>query len=46
MWAADLGFQFAFINFSQVMLHVGGQDTYYNVSFWPSESLVHMLTVP
>ncbi|KAF8608868.1 hypothetical protein BDV93DRAFT_551672 [Ceratobasidium sp. AG-I] len=30
MWAADLGFQFAFINFSQVMLHVGGQDTYYN----------------
>ncbi|KAH7339431.1 glycoside hydrolase family 79 protein [Rhizoctonia solani] len=30
MWAADLGFQFAFINFSQVLLHVGGQDTYYN----------------
>ncbi|CAE6440066.1 unnamed protein product [Rhizoctonia solani] len=30
MWAADLGFQFAFINFSQVMMHVGGQDTYYN----------------
>ncbi|EUC64409.1 glycoside hydrolase family 79 protein [Rhizoctonia solani AG-3 Rhs1AP] len=30
MWAADLGLQFAFINFSQVLLHVGGQDTYYN----------------
>ncbi|CAE7105895.1 unnamed protein product [Rhizoctonia solani] len=30
MWTADLGLQFAFINFSQVLLHVGGQDTYYN----------------
>ncbi|KAG9127511.1 hypothetical protein FRC07_012798 [Ceratobasidium sp. 392] len=30
MWAADLGLQFAYINFSQVLLHVGGQDTYYN----------------
>lgn len=30
MWAADLGLQFAFINFSQVLLHVGGQNTYYN----------------
>jgi len=30
MWAADLGLQFASINFSQVLLHVGGQDTYYN----------------
>ncbi|QRV79270.1 glycoside hydrolase family 79 protein [Ceratobasidium sp. AG-Ba] len=30
MWAADLALQFAYTNFSQVMLHVGGQDTYYN----------------
>ncbi|KAG8773967.1 hypothetical protein FRC12_002210 [Ceratobasidium sp. 428] len=30
MWAADLGLQLAYANFSQIMLHVGGQDTYYN----------------
>ncbi|ELU40991.1 glycoside hydrolase family 79 protein [Rhizoctonia solani AG-1 IA] len=30
LWAADLAFQLASANFSQVLLHVGGQNVYYN----------------
>ncbi|KAF8596582.1 hypothetical protein BDV93DRAFT_542700 [Ceratobasidium sp. AG-I] len=30
LWSADLAFQFAAANFSQVLLHVGGQNVYYN----------------
>ncbi|KAB5589021.1 hypothetical protein CTheo_7533 [Ceratobasidium theobromae] len=30
LWAADLAFQLAAANFSQALLHVGGQNVYYN----------------
>ncbi|KAF7318883.1 Glycoside hydrolase family 79 protein [Mycena chlorophos] len=30
LWALDYGLQMAFSNFSGAMLHVGGQDVYYN----------------
>jgi hypothetical protein len=30
LWALDYGLQMAYSNFSGAMLHVGGQDTYYN----------------
>jgi hypothetical protein len=32
MWAIDYGLQMAFSNFSTALFHVGGQNTYYNVS--------------
>lgn len=32
LWSADLAFQLAAANFSQVLFHVGGQNVYYNVS--------------
>jgi hypothetical protein len=31
LWALDYGFQLAYSNFSGGMLHIGGQDVYYNV---------------
>ncbi|KAG2129513.1 glycoside hydrolase family 79 protein [Suillus bovinus] len=30
LWALDYGLQMAYSNFSNAMLHVGGQDVYYN----------------
>ncbi|KAJ7266877.1 glycoside hydrolase superfamily [Mycena haematopus] len=33
LWALDYGLQMAYSNFSGAMLHVGGQDTYYNARF-------------
>ncbi|KAH7925637.1 glycoside hydrolase family 79 protein [Leucogyrophana mollusca] len=33
LWAVDYGLQMAYSNFSGAMLHVGGQDAYYNSSF-------------
>ena len=32
LWALDYGMQMAYSNFSGAMLHVGGQNVYYNVS--------------
>jgi len=32
LWALDYGLQMAFHNFSGALLHVGGQNVYYNVS--------------
>ena len=32
LWALDYGLQMAYSNFSGAMLHVGGQNQYYNVS--------------
>lgn len=32
LWGVDYGMQLAFSNFSHGLLHVGGQNTYYNVS--------------
>jgi hypothetical protein len=34
MWIADTGLQMAYANFTGALLHVGGQDSYYNVSFF------------
>ena len=30
LWATDFGFQLAYTNFSEALLHVGGQNVYYN----------------
>ena len=30
LWATDYGFQLAYTNFSESLLHVGGQNVYYN----------------
>lgn len=32
LWALDYGLQMAYSNFSGAMLHVGGQNVFYNVS--------------
>lgn len=32
LWGVDYGMQLAFSNFTHALLHVGGQNTYYNVS--------------
>ena len=32
LWALDYGLQMAYSNFSHALLHVGGQNVYYNVS--------------
>jgi hypothetical protein len=32
LWALDYGLQMAWGNFSEALLHVGGQSVYYNVS--------------
>lgn len=39
LWALDYGMQMAHSNFSNALLHVGGQNVYYNVSFFVSESI-------
>lgn len=36
LWGLDYGFQMAWGNFSNAMLHVGGQNVFYNVSLPPS----------
>ena len=33
LWGLDYGFQMAFANFTHAMLHTGGQNAFYNVSF-------------
>lgn len=32
LWGLDYGLQMAYSNFSHALIHVGGQDVYYNVS--------------
>ena len=34
LWAMDYGFQMAYANFTHAMLHVGGQNAFYNVCSW------------
>jgi hypothetical protein len=36
LWALDYGLQMAYSNFSGALLHVGGQNVYYNVCSIPS----------
>lgn len=47
LWAADYGFQMAYTNFSEALLHVGGQNVYYNPFISPptNESAYHQWTV-
>ncbi|KAF8893584.1 hypothetical protein BD779DRAFT_1669853 [Infundibulicybe gibba] len=47
LWALDYGMQMAYSNFSGAMLHVGGQNVYYNPFTSPptSESSFHKWTV-
>ena len=33
LWALDYGLEMAASNFSHALLHVGGQNVYYNVGF-------------
>ena len=37
LWAVDYGLQMAYSNFTGALLHIGGQDVSYNVS-WPCAS--------
>ena len=32
LWALDYGLQMVYSNFTHALIHVGGQDVYYNVS--------------
>lgn len=34
LWALDYGLQMAYSNFSHALLHIGGQDVYYNVRYF------------
>jgi hypothetical protein len=43
MWALDYGLQMAYSNFSGAMLHVSGQDVYYNVCAYICYSLLNIL---
>lgn len=47
LWAADFGFQMAHTNFSEALLHVGGQNVYYNPFLAPptGQSGYHQWTV-
>jgi len=36
LWVLDYGMQMAYRNFSQALLHVGGQNDHYNVSAFMS----------
>jgi hypothetical protein len=36
LWLADVGLQMAYANFTGALLHVGGQDSYYNVCDQPA----------
>ena len=40
LWAADYGMTMAAVNFSQALLHVGGQDDTYNVSCYHSGTIL------
>lgn len=40
LWALDYGLQMAYSNFSGAMLHVGGQNVFYNVSVERGCSLI------
>lgn len=31
LWAMDYGFQMAYANFTHALMHIGGQNVYYNV---------------
>lgn len=47
LWATDVAMQFASINFTNMMLHVGGQHEYYNPFVPPptNESSYHQWTI-
>ena len=47
LWATDYGFQMAYTNFSEALLHVGGQNVYYDPFISPptNESGYHQWTV-
>ncbi|KAG1737107.1 glycoside hydrolase family 79 protein [Suillus paluster] len=47
LWALDYGLQMAYSNFSGSMLHIGGQETYYNPFTPPptNQSAYHQWTV-
>ncbi|KAG1853924.1 glycoside hydrolase family 79 protein [Suillus subalutaceus] len=45
LWALDYGLQMAYSNFSGAMMHVGGQDVYYNVTPPTNQSSYHQWTV-
>ena len=47
LWSTDLGFQLAHSNFSEALLHVGGQSVYYNPFTAPptGQSQYHQWTV-
>ena len=34
LWAIDYGMQLAYGNFTHALLHLGGQNAFYNVSFF------------
>lgn len=47
LWALDYGLQMAYVNFTQALLHVGGQSVYYNPFTNPptNQSSYHQWTV-
>ncbi|EMD34954.1 glycoside hydrolase family 79 protein [Gelatoporia subvermispora B] len=47
LWALDYGLQMAYSNFSHALLHVGGQDVYYNPFTPPptNQSVYHQWTI-
>ncbi|KAI0772363.1 glycoside hydrolase family 79 protein [Trametes elegans] len=45
LWALDYGLQMGYSNFSHALLHVGGQNVYYNVTVPTNQSSFHEWTV-
>ncbi|KAJ3569540.1 hypothetical protein NP233_g4984 [Leucocoprinus birnbaumii] len=47
LWAMDYGFQMAYSNFSNALIHIGGQNVYYNPFTAPptNQSTFHQWTV-
>ena len=41
LWALDYGLTMAYSNFSEALLHVGGQDVVYNVSSKPNRAVMY-----
>lgn len=43
LWALDYGLQMVYSNFTHALVHIGGQDVYYNVS--PPAGSVNMVLI-
>ena len=44
LWGLDYGLQMVYSNFTHALVHVGGQNVFYNVSLWQIYNVLVLLT--